>query len=198
MNLCQSLFDELWDGEKSICLFIHSGQCFWVLDERYNFCLDAEKDYRSYLDKGHITKEQYDMACREFRGGVLKLMTDNFPKYLNGEGRRVLSQENLKEAFIWGLDLDGALYEKVENYYLTGAALSLIDLRSANAIVSRLPMFYINFDRKMYMHMDYERAHEDSAYPDWFAKCADFDYLIPDAERYWVLGFKDYWRCRFL
>lgn len=198
MILRQPLFNELWDGEKSICFFVHLGRCFWVLDSKYNFCLDAEKDYRAYLDKGHITKEQYILACREFRGGVLKLTADNFPQYINGEGRQVLSQESLKDILVWGLDVDGSLHERVESYYLSGVELNVNDFRDANAIASRLPMFYVNFDRKIYMHMDYGRVHEDLAYPDWFARCADFGFLIPDRERYWVLEFKDYWKYRFL
>ncbi|QWA30095.1 hypothetical protein [Pseudomonas sp. RC3H12] len=198
MKLSQALFGELWDGEKSICIFVHLGRCFWVVDYKYNFCLDAEKDYRAYLDKGYITKEQYFLACNEFRGGLLKLTSDNFLQYIGGDGREILSQENLKSILMMGLDLEGDLYEKIEQYYLSGAELNVNYFKAANAVASRLPMFYVNFDREIYLHMDNGRAHEDSAYPGWFAKCADFGYLIPDREKYWVLEFKDYWKFRFL
>ncbi len=44
-------------------------------------------------------------------------------------------------------------------------------------------MFYVNFDRKIYMHMDCNQAHEELAYSDWLAKCSDFCHLVPDRER---------------
>jgi hypothetical protein len=83
-------------------------------------------------------------------------------------------------------------------YYLTGEALSMADFKRANVISSRFPKFYINFDRKKYMHLDYGRAHEDLAYSDWISECADFSFLIPDNERYWVKAGNDYWKLRFL
>ncbi len=51
MTQWQLLADDLWGGEKNICFFVHSGACFWVVDDKFNFSLDAEKDYRAYLDK---------------------------------------------------------------------------------------------------------------------------------------------------
>ena len=58
MNLNKEVLDGLWSGEKSICFFVSGAKCYWVLDYKYNFSLDAEKDYRAYLDKGHITQAQ--------------------------------------------------------------------------------------------------------------------------------------------
>lgn len=194
MTLNQSVFDDLWNGEKSVCFFVHLGRCFWVVDEKYNFCLDAEKDYRAYLEGGDITQEQYDLACKEFRGGILRMTADNFPQYLQSSNEKILSSFEL-ENFI---GVDGDIFKKVEAYYLTGEVLSMADFKHANVISSRFPKFYINFDRKIYMHLDYGRAHEDLAYSDWTAECADFSFLIPDNERYWVKAGNDYWKLRFL
>jgi len=198
MTQWQLLADDLWNGEKSICLFVHSGECFWVVDDKFNFSLDAEKDYRAYLDKGHITQEQYASACMSFRGGVLKLTAESFLKYLRAEERRILSRQDLKDMFVCGIDLSESLHERIERYYLSGIELDANCFRDANAVVSRLSTFYVNFDRKIYMHMDYDRAHEELAYSDWFAKCSDFCHLVPDSERYWVLGDMDCWKYRFL
>lgn len=197
MMLNQLLLDDLWGGEKSICCFVFFGQCFWVLDEKYNFSLDAEKDYRAYLNKGHITQEQYELACKEFRGGVLKLAADNFSQYIGDEKRHLLTRDNLAELFCWGGLGDNTQYDRLEAHYLTGIELDLDDVRFVNALASRLPKFYVNFDRKIYMHMDFGRFHEELAYSDWMAKCADFGFLIPDKEKYWVLGGKDYWKFKF-
>ncbi|MDT3723243.1 hypothetical protein [Pseudomonas oryzihabitans] len=198
MTQWQLLVDDLWSGEKSICFFVHSGECFWVVDDKFNFSLDAEKDYRAYLDKGHITQEQYASACMSFRGGVLKLTAESFLKYLKAEGRQVLSPQDLKNMFVYGADLNECLHGKIEGYYLSGADLSPADFGEANALASRLPVFYVNFDRKIYMHMDYGRAHEDLVYSDWFAKFSDFCHLVPDGQRYWVLRGMDCWKYRFL
>lgn len=62
------LSEELWNGEKGVCFLVCKGVCYWVLDYKYNFSLDAEKDYSAYLKRGHITQEQYEQACKEFRG----------------------------------------------------------------------------------------------------------------------------------
>lgn len=195
----QALLDDLLSGEKSVCLFVFLKRCFWVVDERYNFCLDAEKDYRAYLDKGHITQEQFVLACKEFRGGVLKLTADNFPQYLKFIADRVFSSEALASLIV-GDDSSEVveLLEKVEMYYLSGEKLSVSDFKAASALSARLPKFYINFDRKIYMHMDFGRFHEELSYPDWVSQCADFNFLVPDKEKYWLLGGNDYWKLRFL
>ena len=36
------MLDGLWSGEKSICFFVSGAKCYWVLDYKYNFSLDAE------------------------------------------------------------------------------------------------------------------------------------------------------------
>ncbi|WP_236190338.1 hypothetical protein [Pseudomonas paraglycinae] len=194
MILNQAVCDDLWEGEKSIGFFVCCGSCFWVVDEKYNFCLDAEKDYRAYLESGDITQEQYELACKNFRGGVLRLTAENFPQYLKASEGKVLSPLELDALF----EPDGKLFERIEQHYLSGEALSVDEFKLANIFVSRLPKFYVNFDRKIYMHMDYGRCHEESAYPGWIAQCVDFNFLIPDRERYWVKEGSDYWKLRFL
>lgn len=198
MTQYKFLTKELWSGERSICFFVHSGKSYWVVDQKFNFTLDAEKDYRAYRDKGHITTAQYELACSSFRDGILKMTADNFLDYVMAAGRKVLSSQALKEVFKVGLGLDAHLHEAVEKYYLVGGDLDEKDVSFVRSAASRLPMFYINFDRDIFMHMDHGRAHEDLAYANWTAKCADFCYLIPDRERYWVSGSADFWKYRFL
>nr|WP_157720842.1 hypothetical protein [Pseudomonas sp. Z003-0.4C(8344-21)] len=44
MTVNQELFDDLWGGEKSIgFFFVHSGICFWVVDEKRNFTIDVQR-----------------------------------------------------------------------------------------------------------------------------------------------------------
>ncbi|AZD00801.1 hypothetical protein V4Y05_08880 [Pseudomonas chlororaphis subsp. chlororaphis] len=198
MNFDQALLDDMWNGEKSICFFVNKGKCYWVLDYKYNFSLDAERDYRGYLSKGYITQDQYVQACKGFRGGVLKLTSDNFLQYISGIRECVFVSEDFKGIFdVDGKCNAGKLLRRVEEYYLSGVELDADEFSFAGRLASRLPMFYINFDRKIYMHMDFGRFHEDLAYPDWLSKCSDFSFLIPDIERYWVQG-GDYWKLRFV
>ena len=194
----ESVLEELFNGEKAVDFFVHSGICHWLVDYKYNFTLDAEKDYRAYLLKGHITQEQYESACRDFRDGVLRLTGETFGRYLDTTGGSVASYETLQSLLgkVGRLGIAGALKE-AERYYLTGIPVSDEVFRAANSLVSVLPLFYVNFDRKIFMHLDADRCHEDYAYTDWYAKCGDFLFLIPDSERYWTSD-GDVWKLRFL
>ncbi|UVL84686.1 hypothetical protein LOY35_03605 [Pseudomonas sp. B21-028] len=108
MNFDQKLLEDLRDGEKSICFFVNEGVCYWVLDYKYNFSLDAEKNYLGYLDKGYITPEQYAQSCEQFRGGVLKLTSDNFLQYVSGVSDGVLASDDLQRI----LDVGGVATQR--------------------------------------------------------------------------------------
>ncbi|ASK92543.1 hypothetical protein KWH04_19100 [Xanthomonas campestris pv. trichodesmae] len=198
MKLNGSVFDDLYSGEKSICFFVHHGKCYWVLDHKYNFSLDAERDFKAHLDKGNISKEQYALACENFRGGVLRLNSESFLKYLELNSDVIVSRVDLEAV----LNFDGignvlSLLNAAEKYFLSGVDLSAYDFQAAGIFSSRLPMFYVNFDREIYMHLDHGRFHEDLVYPGWVAKVFDFNFLIPEKEKYWING-GDCWKIRFI
>ncbi|MBI6856194.1 hypothetical protein YA0002_25885, partial [Pseudomonas cichorii] len=130
MTVNQTVFDDLWSGERSVAFFVHSGKCYWVVDEKYNFSLDAEKDYRAYLDDGDITQEQYEQSCKNFRGGILKMTAENFPQYLNDSSKKILSSNDL----VGFIGADSEVFEKVENYFLTGEGLTPTLFKQANII----------------------------------------------------------------
>ncbi len=83
-------------------------------------------------------------------------------------------------------------------HYMSGAEISSDCIRDVNLLSSMLPSFYVNFDRRIYMHMDGTRSHEELAYSDWIAKNGDFSFLIPDLQRYWLRRSRDYWKVKFL
>jgi len=194
MTVNQELFDDLWGGEKSIGFFVHSGICFWVVDEKRNFTIDVELSLRASLKNGTITQEQYERSCLNFRGGVLALTAGNFLTYLNGGSARLLTSSEL-QGF---LGVDKTVFARVEDYFLSGNGLDSDLFRRANVIRSRLPLFYINFDRKIFMHMDDGRSHENYVHSDWVSQFYDFSFLIPTSEKYWVECGDDYWKLRFL
>ncbi|WP_346656520.1 hypothetical protein [Pseudomonas sp. SWRI99] len=190
----QEVFDDLWDGEKSIGFFVHSGKCFWVIDEKRNFILDADISLRASLANGTITTAQYERSCQKFREGILKITAENFQNYLHGSSAQLLLPSDL-QGFIGG---EPDVFKRIENYYLTGHGLDSELFKRANVIRSRLPLFYVNFDRKIFMHMDDGRFHEEYVHPGWIGECGDFSFLIPARERYWVEAGNDFWKVRFL
>lgn len=198
MVLNNAICDSLWNGELNICLFVLAGTNFWVIDDKVNFSLDAEKDYKAYLDKGDINKDQYEAACKEFRGGVLRLNFDNFETYLANSSAEIVSRDEIEKFFFDLIGCNDEFLDELESHYMSGNEISSEHIRSINRISSSLPSFYINFDRKIYMHMDGARLHEELAYSDWFAKNGDFSFLIQDSQRYWLRKSRDYWKVKFL
>ena len=57
-----------------------------------------------------------------------------------------------------------------------------------------MPLFYVNFDTEVYMHMDWSLNHAYYVYDGWFAKEMDFGYLIPDEFCYWKIDGRNYWK----
>lgn len=194
----EQLINELWSGEMSVGVFVHSGTFYWMIDHAYNFTLDAERDYRAYLKKGDITAEQYDSACKAFRQGFLTLTKENFRDYLLAAGESLVSRGVLEKLLYTAAHTEiGDLVMAAERHFVTGEPLGNDTFRIANEAASTLPLFYVNFDRKIFMHMDVDRSHEDLAHTDWFAKFGDFSFLIPDSERYWTSK-GDAWKLRFV
>ncbi|KDM90061.1 hypothetical protein [Photobacterium galatheae] len=190
MIFSDDLIEDLWNGESAVCFFVNNRECYWLIDKKYNICLDGEKEYQAYLNKGYITKEQYDKACRDFRNGILKLNSENFMNYVDLDHVRNFSVDIFNNEVV----LDYALCKKVENYLVYGDELSKEDFLLSQKIVCLLPLFYINFDRKLFMHMDWGRNHEDTIYESWSGSCGDFLSLIPDDQKYWIHQRKDFWK----
>ncbi|ODS22573.1 hypothetical protein AB835_13450 [Candidatus Endobugula sertula] len=198
MNYPLGLDEELWNGERSICMFVHRNKTYWVIDYKYNFTLDAEADYKAYLDKGHITKDQYLEACKNFRNGILKLSAENFLQYLKLDSVILTNAEELKDYLLSGFLTDeiDTLYRKVESFLVYGSKLCPNDFKRANQLVCKLPLFYINFDKKSYMHMDWDRYHETLVPSDWHAEARDFGNSILDSDVYWQTNSYNFWHFR--
>ena len=198
MNYPLGLDEELWNGERSICMSIHRNKTYWLIDYKYNFTIDAEADYKAYLDKGHITKEQYLEACKNFRNGILKLSDENFLQYLKLDSVILTNSEELKDYLLLGFSSDeiDMLCSKVESFLVEGSKLCPEDFKRANQLVSKLPLFYINFDKKSYIHMDWDRCHETLAPNGWHAEASDFGDSILESDAYWQSNSYNFWRFR--
>ena len=196
----------LFKYRKAISIFIINKAISFVIDNRENSILNMQLDLYLDFKNGNITLEQYqdEMNSCYYRNGIWQLTKDNFKNYLRSDSVVVLEKDELKALMLQGFTSDEAvrLYSVVENKLSYNEPISnsgqQSDFLKINQISSRLPLFYINFDTEVYLHMDWDRCHEDYVYDGWFSKAMDFGYLIPDEFCYWKIEGRDYWKFRQL
>lgn len=192
--------DEIFKNTICIAVFIYNKRLYFILDDRENFELDLKITFDMYLQRNLISKEDYYGAYRKNRNGIWQLKKDNFEQYLETEGLIHLSKAELEELLFYGFEQAEIerLYNLVENNLAHNQCTPNFgessEFEKINQIASRLPLFYINFDTKVYLHMDWDRSHEDYVYEGWFAKALDFGYMIPDSECYWKVNGRDFWK----
>ena len=187
---------------KSISTFVNNRKLYFILASRLNSILNMKLSLDYGLKAGLVTLEEYQSRLNDpyYRGGILQLTKDNFEQYLESDGVIVLEQDKLKELLFHGFSDDEAarLYTVVENKLSYNDPISTSqlqnDLFKIHQILSRLPLFYVNFDTKVYLHMDWGLNHADFVYEGWFAKEMDFGYLIPDEFCYWKIDGRNYWK----
>ena len=190
------LESELFEGQKSIALFVLKEQHYYVVDDKSNYCIDVRPDYFAYVEAGRLKQEDYEKALELFRGGISVLSAGNFHQYIDRTEAEVISSTMMKDFFSKGLTLKSAksFYEDVERFLSYGGEM---DSRKWNFLRMKLPSFYINFDRGIYRHTDYGRLHEELALPktQWDARCSsDFGLLIPDDDQYWIVDRMNFWK----
>ena len=196
----------LFKYRKAISIFIINKAISFVIDNRENSILNMQLDLYLDFKNGNITLEQYqdEMNSCYYRNGIWQLTKDNFKNYLRSDSVVVLEKDELKALMLQGFTSDEAvrLYSVVENKLSYNEPISdsskQSDFLKINQISSRLPLFYINFDTEVYLHMDWDRCHEDYVYDGWFSKAMDFGYFIPDELCYWKIEGRDYWKFRQL
>jgi hypothetical protein len=59
-------------------------------------------------------------------------------------------------------------------------------------IYGNLPSIYIDFDQKLFLSRYYDQALESRMIEGWTGKYQTFFDLIPEEDRYWIVGGKDY------
>ena len=196
------LLDNIFEYIQCISIFVHKKKIYYLIDYKENFILNMKLDLDFDFKNGNITLEQYqdEMNSCYYRNGIWQLTKDNFESYLQSDSVIELKKDELKELMFQGFTSDEAvrLYSVVENKLSYNDPISdsgqQSDFLKINQISSRLPLFYINFDTEVYLHMDWDRCHEDYVYDGWFAKAMDFGYLIPDEFCYWKIEGRDYWK----
>lgn len=193
-NNYQDLLRELFDGEKAIAVFVVKGIHYYVIDNKENYCIDVRPEYKAYIDNGFMNKSLYDEAIRLFRNGFPVLTEDNFHEYIIENNVEIYSVEDMKRFFTLERSVSCLydFYDYVERFLsvLTDPVSDEWDQWKM-----RLPKFYINFDKKIYRHTDWDRSHETSVPPDWNTQAnSDFGLFIPDKEQYWLINGMNFWK----
>lgn len=200
-RLDEQVLEDLWLNEKSVAYFVCNNMSYWVLDYKYHYQLDEEVEAKALLDKGHITLETFYNGLKNSRGSISKLKKENFAKYLELDETIVLSTSNLEHIIFYGFSQESLnkLYSSIEYNLSSGHELEGSFLDAINQIKSRLPRYYINFDRQIYLHTDYDYSPESSvSYKGWVASVGDFSYYIPDYKNYWISNEKNFWKTMYL
>lgn len=199
--LTEKVIEDLWLNEKSIAYFVCNGISYWILDCKYHYQLDEEIEAKALLDKGYITLELFNNGLKNSRGGISKLNKKNFNQYLALEETIILEKSDLNEIIRHDFSSKNLnyIYSKLE-YGLSYNNVIEDDLfHDINKIKSRLPRYYINFDRQIYLHTDYDSSPESSvSYDNWLATNGDFSYYISDRDVYWILDKQNFWKAMYL
>ncbi|ASS59229.1 hypothetical protein DB728_05405 [Rhizobium leguminosarum bv. viciae USDA 2370] len=89
---------------------------------------------------------------------------------------------------------DEGQYAELETELLFNTPMreELVQLRIR--LFSKRPKFYINYDRKIFMHMVHGRSYEAVVLDGWWGAEGDFEHMIPTYHRYWVRSTsEDFW-----
>lgn len=195
-NQYEFLLHSIFEGVCEIAIIVSEGNHYFIIDDKENFVVDIKPFYDRYLEIGIINKENYTYALKEFRGGASILNNENLPLYLSK-----LPEENIKtlgwmkEFFKYKMNVDDLekLYIYIEDYLMSGKGDIQDELWAI--LESRLPKFYLNLDRNLFFHTDWQRDFEKQLPIDWKGKASSqFWSLIPDRYQYWIVNGMNFWK----
>ncbi len=201
MNLAkidETLRQGLIRQKDCIGFFVFHGSFYWIASWEAFFKLDQKKNLdagvKKYQNNPRLLKE-YQKGYEEFRSGIVTLTEGLFPQYRDSSDANVLTTNILYDEFFredTGQYADLSIAIEKELSFDIPMSEELVQLRMR--LFSKLPKFYVNYDRKIFMHMVRGRSY-DAVVPDgwWGAEC-DFEHMIPTPYRYWVRSTEqDFW-----
>ena len=197
MNLTndyQNLLDAIFNGDKDIAIFVVDGIHYYVADNKDNYCIDVRPEYKAYIAKGWMKESLYDEAVSSFRNWVPVLSKDSFKDYITKNDVAIYTVDWMRSFFTLGRPDEQlvSFYDYVERFLSTLTDPVSVEWDSWRM---RLPKFYINFDKKIYRHTDWDRSHEASVPSNWNAQAnSDFGLLVPDKEQYWLINGMNFWK----
>ena len=207
MNLAAidpALSQKLLAQEEHIGFFVFESNFYWVIDWDEHFNLNYQKNIDAigknktlmqYLPKGKSIQQHQAEVANRYRNGIVTLTEDLFPTYRDGDLAKVVTTDMLRDEFFneyngqYG-ELSGAM--EAELSFNMPMSEDLIQLRMR--LFSKLPKFYINYDRKIFMHMVRGRFYDKVVLDGWWGAECDFEHMIPTSHRYWVRDqHEDFW-----
>ncbi|AVR02627.1 hypothetical protein RJ492_004570 [Pluralibacter gergoviae] len=190
----QNLLDAIFNGDKDIAIFVMDGVHYYVIDNKCNYCIDVRPEYKAYIAKGWMKESLYDEAVSSFRNGFPILSKDNFKDYITKNDITIYTVDWMRFFFTFGRDDEKLVifYDYVERFLSTLTDPVSIEWDSWRM---RLPKFYINFDKKIYRHTDWDRSHDATVPSDWSIQAnSNFGLLVPDKEQYWLINGMNFWK----
>ncbi|MFP1814077.1 hypothetical protein [Lonsdalea quercina] len=193
-NDYQDLLYAIFNGDKDIAIFVVDGVHYYTFDNKDNYCIDVRSEYKEYITKGWMKESLYDEAVSSFRNGVPVLSKDTFKDYITRNDVAFYTVDWMRSFFKLGKDDEHlvSFYDYIERFLSTLTGPVSVEWDGWRM---RLPKFYINFDKKIYRHTDWDRSHEASVPSDWSAQAnSDFGLLVPDKEQYWLINGMNFWK----
>lgn len=194
----------LIEGNEQIAFIVYHGEYYWVIDwgEHFNLnhtknidSLCQSKELMSFLPEGETVDGYRRKLIQRYREGIPILTDSLLPDYLNSRSTKVVSTKLLNLVF-FSNDVTGLreLSFTIEQYLSFGTSISEVLRQRISQCSAMLPKFYINYDRKIFMHMVSGRYFENAVLDGWWGACADFEHMIPTSHRYWLRGMdEDFW-----
>ena len=192
------------EREECIGFFVHSGNYYWIVDWEAHFNLDQAKNiealcekpqYLQFLPKGLSVDQWRQQQLDGFRQGIPRLTYELFAQYRDGQSAKVVNTDLLhKEFFHDDHGEFGHISKLIEQYLSFGTPMpeEMITLRAK--LFSKLPKFYVNYDRKIFMHMVRGRSYDAVVLDGWWGAECDFEHMIPNSHRYWIRNTQeDFW-----
>ena len=196
-----NLLEDLWLNEKSFAYFFVNGKGHWVIDHKYNYHLDLEIQARQLLDFNRIDLATFERGMRESRGGLSKLTKDNVNQYLSQKETKIFTLEQSKEILFTAVDNKelNNIYDLMERSIESGSKVGQDSFNWIELIKSRLPKYYINFDRNIFYHVDWDYNPEKFVGNDnWISKPFDFSLYIRTSDNYWIHHNNNFWKANYL
>lgn len=182
-------------GELEIAIFVVNRKHHFVFDDKENYIIDIETIYKRYLENGIISPEQYEKSLHFYRGGASVLNKNNIFNYFSSLEIQPKDETFMREYFSRGYNLD--TLQEIYRYTETQLAYSNkpISLTDWFKLKARLPRFYINLDRNIFMHTNWDRDFENNLPTGWIGQASyQFGLLVPDHESYWNIEGMNFWK----
>ncbi|MDO7217777.1 hypothetical protein [Acinetobacter nosocomialis] len=195
-NKYEFLLNSIFEDSCEIAIIVSKGKHYFIVDDKENFVIDIKPFYDSYLEKGIHDENSYSFALKEFRGGASILNNETLPLYLSSlPEMNIKTLDWMKNFFKYKTNMDELekLYIYMEDYLMSGEG----DIKNELWAVmeSRLPKFYLNLDRNLFFHTDWQREFENQLPDNWKGKASSqFWSLIPDRYQYWIINGMNFWK----